>query len=120
GSHTDVHKKGPPNRRIAGQALSRSSPTRVSSSKGSKSAKAVRAPRYSRSPTFVPRSACPRGAGAITGSIGSVVISGERIRRVSRDCNAETKKPPAGAYRRTGGERQSGGGLPSCRRPDRL
>src|SRR2546422_9428292 len=80
GSHTDVHRKVPPNRRIEGQALTTSSPTRASSSKGSRSAKAVSALRYSRSPTFVPRSACPReagrGAGAITGSIGSVVIAG--------------------------------------------
>src|SRR6266550_331135 len=95
GSHTDVHRKVPPKRRIAGQALTTSSPTRASSSRGSKSAKPVSVPRYSRSPTFVPRSAWPRGAGAgagaggaTTGSIGTVVMG----RNVSSLCH-ETVTP---------------------------
>src|SRR5204863_7275335 len=95
GSHTDVHRKVPPKCRIAVQALTTSSPTRASSSRGSKSAKAVSAPRYSRSPTFVPRSAWPRRAGAVagegvatTGSIGTVVMG----RNVSSLCH-ETVTP---------------------------
>src|SRR5207244_5853753 len=74
GSHTDVHRKVPPKRWIAGQALTTSSPTRASSSSGSTRASVVSTVRYSRSATFVPRSARQRGSGAATGSIGTVVM----------------------------------------------
>src|SRR2546430_17399863 len=74
GSHTDVHTKGRPKRRMAGHALIANSLTSATSNSGSVSAKTVSAPRYKRSPTFAPRSTCQRGSGAAARSIGSVVI----------------------------------------------
>src|SRR2546429_9984259 len=76
GSHTDVHRKVPPKRWIAGQALTTSSPTRASSSSGRTRASVVSTPRYSRSARFVPRSARQRGSGAATGSHGTVAMGG--------------------------------------------
>src|SRR2546426_558858 len=120
GSHTDVHRKVPPKRWIAGQALTTSSPTRASSSSGRTRASVVSTVRYSRSATFVPRSARQRGSGAATGSIGTVVMG----RNVSSLCHETVTPGQKNTPRRRippyGGERQSDGGLPSCRRPDRL
>src|SRR2546427_173635 len=120
GSHTDVHRKVPPKRWIAGQALTTSSPTRASSSSGSTRASVVSTVRYNRSATFVPRSARQRGWGAATGSIGTVVMG----RNVSSLCHETVtpgrKQHPPQAHTAVRGERQSDGGLPSCRRPDRL
>src|SRR5437867_13147856 len=104
GSHTEVHKKERPKRRIAGQALVASTPTSASSSSGIRRASVVSTPRYSRSARFVPRSARQRGSGAATGSIGTVVMG----RNVSSLCHetvtpGQKQTPPAGAYRRTGG-----------------
>src|SRR5205823_1064684 len=117
GSHTEVHRKERPKRRIAGQALTASSPTSASSSSGSRRASVVSTVRYNRSGRFVPRSARQRGSGAATGSIGTVVMG----RNVSSLCH-ETVTPGQKTPRRRippyGGQRQSDGGLPSCR--DRL
>src|SRR5437899_2679904 len=120
GSHTDVHRKVPPKRWIAGQALTTSSLTSASSSSGSTRASVVSTVRYNRSARFVPRSARQRGSGAATGSIGTVVMG----RNVSSFCHETVTPGQKNTPRRRippyGGERQSDGGLPSCRRPDRL
>src|SRR6266704_5080068 len=120
GSHTDVHRKVPPKRWIAGQALTTSSPTRASSSSGSKRASVVSTLRYNRSATFVPRSARQRGSGAATGSIGTVVMGGNVSGFCHETVTAGHKKPPRRRIPPYGGERQSDGGLPSCRRPHRF
>src|SRR6266704_1410088 len=103
GSHTEVHRKERPKRWIAGQALVASSPTSASSSSGIRRASVVSTPRYSRSARFVPRSARQRGSGAATGSIGTVVMGGNVSGFCHETVTAGHKKPPVGAYRRTGG-----------------
>src|SRR5437660_12315050 len=85
GSHTDVHTNGSPNRLIAGHAPTTSSASRVTSSNGRARASVVRAPRYSRSPTFLPCRVCQCGSGTgagtasgvVAGWMGSVVIRPE-------------------------------------------
>src|SRR5207245_5055474 len=109
GSHTDVHRKVPPKRWIAGQALTTSSPTRASSSSGRTRASVVSTVRYSRSATFVPRSARQRGSGAATGSIGTVVMG----RNVSSLCHETVtpgqKKHPPHSHTAGGGRPSDGG-----------
>src|SRR5258707_13821705 len=104
GSHTEVQRKGTPNRRIAGQALITSSLTSARSNNGSVSARAVSAKRYKRSPTFAPRRTCQRGSGAATGSSGTLVMGGN----VSGLCHetvtaGDKKKPPQRRNARRGG-----------------
>src|SRR5207302_10015727 len=117
GSHTEVHRKERPKRRIAGQALTASSPTSASSSSGSKRASVVSTVRYNRSGRFVPRSARQRGSGAATGSIGTVVM-GRNVSSLCHETVTPGQKNPPQAHTAVRGERQSDGGLPSCR--DRL
>src|SRR5213083_3696085 len=120
GSHTEVHRKERPKRWIAGQALVASSPTSASSSSGIRRAGVVSTPRYSRSARFVPRSARQRGSGAATGSIGTVVMGGNVSGFCHETVTAGHKKTPRRRIPPYGGERQSDGGLPSCRRPHRF
>src|SRR3989454_1799291 len=120
GSHPEVQKKEKPKCRIAGQALTASSETSAMSRRGSVRASAVSTPRYNRSATLVPRSACQRGSGAATGSSGTVVMGGNVSGLCHETVTAPHKKPPAGAYRHAGGSGSRFGGLPSCRCPDRL
>src|SRR6058998_3860367 len=108
GSHTEVHRKERPKRWIAGQALVASSPTSASSSSGIRTA------------SFVPRSARQRGSGAATGSIGTVVMGGNVSGFCHETVTAGHKKTPRRRIPPYGGERQSDGGLPSCRRPHRF
>src|SRR5690349_14298296 len=126
GSHTEVQRKGNPNREIAGHALAPSSTTNASSSRGSDSARPVSAARYSRSPVLRPRSA---GRAWISGcdgwvagdSIGSVVIARKRIQRLSRPCNSRRpKKTPRRRIPPCGGSDSRKEGLPGCRCPHRL
>src|SRR2546426_11493477 len=103
---------------MAGQAFNASSLTSATSSRGSERARAVSAPRYTRSPTFAPRSTCHRGSGAAARSIGSVVIGGN----VSRLCHetvtaGEEKKNPPAPTPPTGGGGDAGGGTPRPRAP---
>src|SRR5256884_6441479 len=110
GSHTDVHRKVPPKRWIAGQALTTSSPTRASSSSGRTRASVVSTVRYSRSATFVPRSARQRGSGAATGSIGTVAMGGNVSGFCHETVTAGDKKTPLSAHPPTkGGGRPEGG-----------
>src|SRR2546422_11642951 len=113
GSHTEVHKKEKPKCRIAGQALTASSETSAMSRRGSVRASAVSTPRYNRSATLVPRSACQRGSGAGTGSSGTVVMGGNVSGLCHETVTAPHKKPPAGAYRHAGGSGSRFGGLTS-------
>src|SRR6266704_644653 len=94
GSHTEVHRKGRPKRRIAGQALITSSLTSARSNNGSVSARAVSAPRYKRSPRFAPRRTCQRGSGADTGYIGTVVMGGTVSGLCQEAVTAGHKKNP--------------------------
>src|SRR5712691_11361785 len=98
GSHTEFHRKEKPKRRMAGQALTASSPTSARSSRGSRRASAVSTLRYSRSATFVPRSARQRGSGAATGSIGTVVMRGNVSGLCHETVTAGHKKPPPQAH----------------------
>src|SRR5229473_2609956 len=107
GSHTEVHKKEKPKCRIAGQALTASSETSAMSRRGSIRASAVSTPRYNRSATLVPRSACQRGSGAATGSIGTVVMGGNVSGLCHETVTAPHKKPPRRRVLPCGGERQS-------------
>src|SRR2546425_7451073 len=103
---------------MAGQAFNASSLTSATSSRGSERARTVSAPRYTRSPTFAPRSTCHRGSGAAACSIGSVVIGGDGSRPCVQTVKAGgKKKTPPPATPPQGGGGGGGGGCPRPARP---